>query len=99
MKRTRPWELSDAVWERMRPFIPERPAEDDRQMLSTILYVLRTSIQWNALPRELGACTTVYNRFRLWEKLDVTYKAFLQLACGLICFQHCDRFRSLQVFE
>ncbi len=72
MKRTRPWDLSDEVWERVRPLIPERPphakggrpAEDDRQMLSAILYVLRTGIQWNALPRELGACTTVYDRFR-----------------------------------
>jgi putative transposase len=34
-----------------------------------------------------------------WEKLDVTYEAFLHLACGLICFQHCDRFLSLQVSE
>jgi putative transposase len=34
-----------------------------------------------------------------WEKLDVTYKAFLHLACGLICFQHCVRFLSLQVSE
>ena len=65
MKRTRPWELSDEVWERVRPLIPERPphpkggrpAEDDRQMLSAILYVLRTGIQWNALPRELGEPT------------------------------------------
>jgi putative transposase len=36
-------------------------------MLGIILYVLRTGIQWNALPRALGASTTVYDRFRLWE--------------------------------
>lgn len=79
MKRTRPWELSDEVWERVHPLIPERPphpkggrpAEDDRQMLSAILYVLRTGIQWNALPRERGASTTVYDRFRLWEQQGV----------------------------
>lgn len=79
MKRTGPWELSDEVWERVRPLIPERsphpkggrPAEDDRQMLAAILYVLRTGIQWNALPRELGACTTVYDRFRRWEQQGV----------------------------
>jgi putative transposase len=79
MKRTKPWELSDEVWERVRPLIPERPAhpkggrpaQEDRQMLSAILYVLRTGIQWNALPRELGASTTVYNRFRLWEEQGV----------------------------
>mgnify|MGYP002402643803 CR=1 FL=1 len=79
MKRTKPWELSDEAWERVRPLIPERPAhpkggrpaQSDRQMLSAILYVLRTGIQWNALPRELGASTTVYDRFRLWEEQGV----------------------------
>ena len=44
-----------------------RPPLSDRQMLGAILYVLRTGIQWNALPRVLGARTTVYDRFRLWE--------------------------------
>jgi transposase len=33
-------------------------------MFTAIVYVLRTGIQWNALPRELGASTTVYDRFR-----------------------------------
>jgi putative transposase len=36
-------------------------------MLGAMLYVLRTGIQWNALPRALGASTTVYDRFRRWE--------------------------------
>ena len=42
-------------------------SRDDRQMLGAMLYVLRTGIQWNALPREIGASTTVYDRFRAWE--------------------------------
>ena len=74
MERSKPWELSDALWERAAPLIPQpmgkkkagRPREDDRQMLAAILYVLRTGIQWNAIPRELGASTTVYDRFRFW---------------------------------
>src|SRR5947209_5047005 len=37
-------------------------------MFTALVYVLRTGIQWNALPRERGASTTVYDRFRLWEK-------------------------------
>jgi putative transposase len=37
-------------------------------MLGAILYLLRTGIQWNALPREIGASTTVYDRFREWER-------------------------------
>src|SRR5215471_17358278 len=75
MARTHPWKVSDALWERVEPLIPARPphpkggrpAADDRQMFAAIVYVLRTGIQWNALPRELGASTTVYDRFRLWE--------------------------------
>lgn len=76
MARTKPWELSDAVWERAQPVLPPpkphakggRPPRDDRQMLGAILYVLRTGIQWNALPHEIGASTTVYDRFRAWER-------------------------------
>jgi hypothetical protein len=33
------------------------------------------------------------------EKLDFPSEAFFHLACGLICFQHCDRFLSLHVSE
>ena len=74
MARTRPWEVSDDMWERVCPLIPEwpsqpkggRPAADDRQ-IAAIVYVLRTGIQWNALPRELGASSTVFDRFRVWE--------------------------------
>jgi putative transposase len=75
MARTSPWKVRDALWERVEPLIPARPphakggrpAADDRQMFSAIVYVLRTGIQCNALPRELGASSTVYDRFRCWE--------------------------------
>lgn len=76
MKRTKPWEVSDELWERVRPLIPPRPPHskggrppaDDRQMFAAIVYLARTGIPWNAMPRELGASTTVYDRFRLWER-------------------------------
>jgi len=41
---------------------------DDRKAFEAIIYVLRTGIQWNALPRELGASSTVHDRFQAWEK-------------------------------
>src|SRR2546421_2862572 len=85
MPRTRPWEVSDELWERVAPLIPQRaarpkggrPPVDDRQMFAAIVYVLRTGIQWNALPRELGASSTVYDRFRNWEA-----QGFAPRACG-----------------
>src|SRR5260221_5230418 len=76
MARTKPWEVSEVVWERAQPLLPPEaprpkgghPRRSDQEMLGAILYVLRTGIQWNALPREIGASTTVYDRFREWER-------------------------------
>jgi putative transposase len=75
MPRTRPWTVDDELWKRVEPLIPPapahtkggRPRRSDRQMFTAIVYVLRTGLQWNALPREMGSSTTVYNRFREWE--------------------------------
>jgi putative transposase len=41
---------------------------DDRKAFAAIVYVLRTGLQWNALPRELGASSTVHDRFQEWEQ-------------------------------
>src|ERR1700757_1173906 len=75
MSRTRPWKGSSDWWEKIKPLLPPtpsrakggRPRMDDRQAFAAIIYVLRTGIQWNALPRELGASSTVHDRFQLWE--------------------------------
>src|SRR5438270_11119012 len=76
MARTRPWEVRDEVWEKVKPLIPAapshakggRPRMDDRRAFEAMVYVLRTGIQWNALPRELGASSTVHDRFQGWER-------------------------------
>ena len=36
--------------------------------MNAIFYVLRTGCQWNALPRSLGASSTVHDRFQEWRK-------------------------------
>jgi putative transposase len=72
MPRTQPWEVTDEFWERVRPLIPPapshakggRPRLEDRRAFEAIVYVLRTGMQWNALPRELGASSTVHDRFQ-----------------------------------
>jgi putative transposase len=77
MARTRPWEVSDEFWERVRPLIPPapshakggRPRLSDRQAFEAIVYVLRTGIQWKALPKEAGASSTVHDRFQEWERV------------------------------
>jgi putative transposase len=40
----------------------------DRQAFEAMVYVLRTGIQWNALPRDLGASSTVHDRFQEWQR-------------------------------
>jgi len=44
---------------------------DDRQAMNAIFYLLRTGSQWNALPRALGASSTVHDRFQEWERQGV----------------------------
>ena len=85
MPRTRPWEVSDELWEHIGPLIPStpshakggRPRMEDRRAFEAIVYVLRTGIQWNALPRELGASSTVHDRFQEWERAGL-FKALWQ---------------------
>src|SRR5260370_39026589 len=69
------WELPETVWEVMEPLLPVRnatrgrPTEVDlRQMAAGVFYVLRTGIQWHAVPREqFGQWSTVYYYFRQWQ--------------------------------
>jgi putative transposase len=48
-----------------------RPRMNDKKAMSAIFYVLRTGCQWKALPRSLGASSTVHDRFQEWRKADV----------------------------
>jgi len=76
MARTRPWEVSEEWWEKVKSLIPSapshakggRPRMEDRKAFAAIIYVLRTGNQWNALPRKLGASSTVHDRFQEWEQ-------------------------------
>jgi transposase len=72
--------LDDELWAKMKPYIPgERPDKkkrgrsrmDDRKAMQAMLYIHRTGIQWNALPRSLGAYSTVHDRFQEWQQAGV----------------------------
>jgi transposase len=73
------WRIPDELWDRIEPLLPPkepqpkggRPWMPDRQALDGIFYVLRTGCQWKALPRTIGAASTVHDRFQQWVKAGV----------------------------
>lgn len=76
MAHTKPWKVSDEFWEKVQPLIPPAPSHekggrrrmDDRKAFAAMIYVLRTGIQWNALPRQMGSSSTVHDRYQEWER-------------------------------
>lgn len=81
--------LSDELWERIAPLLPPdkpqpqggRPRMNPRLAMTAVFYILRTGCQWKALPRSLGAPSTVYDRFREWEQAGVFEKLWQQGLC------------------
>src|SRR5438067_1991568 len=76
--------LPDTLWERIRPLLPprrrlQRPDRsgrhpiDDRKALTGILFVLKTGIDWEDLPQEMGCgCgMTCWRRLRDWTEAGV----------------------------
>jgi len=79
------WEVSDAFWEIVEPLIPRPKRDGEKQykrkvgggrkpiaartVFSAIVYVLRTGIQWKALPKEVfGSPSAIHRYFREWEQ-------------------------------
>lgn len=69
-------DLTDAQWERLRPFLPEerplgvvgRPRKYGfRQIVNALLYLLKTGCQWRLLPHDFPPYTLVLHYFRLWR--------------------------------
>ena len=93
------YRTSDAIWARMQLLIPKptdhhplgchRPRVDDRRAMDSILFVLRTGCQWNAL-NATGLCcsSTAHRRFQEWEQAGV----FWQMWCaGLMEYDELKR--------
>ncbi|WP_389862979.1 IS5 family transposase [Streptomyces sp. NPDC058305] len=74
-------DLSDAEWERLRPFLPVSNRRcgrwrDHRQVIDGILHRVRTGVHWRDLPERFGPWKT-YERHRLWSG-DGTWERLLQ---------------------
>lgn len=74
-----PYQIPDTLWEQIEPLLPPelpklrggRPRMDNRRAMEAILYVSRTGCKWKALPRGLGAPSTVHGRFQEWRRAGV----------------------------
>jgi putative transposase len=83
-KRGQSWEVTDELWARAAPLIPQskrsrkkkykrkagggRKPLEPRQVFAGIVFVLRTAIQWKALPKTFGASSSIHSYFQEWRK-------------------------------
>lgn len=75
--------LTDAQMSRLVRFFPRShgvPRVDDRRVVSGIVYVIRSGVQWKDAPRGYGPHKTLYNRFVRWSRLGVFDRIFVALS-------------------
>ena len=73
------WRVPDELWEKVEPILAEhdppkktgRPRVDQRAVLDTIIFRLRTGCQWNRMPKEFPDDSTVHRTFQRWVELGV----------------------------
>jgi transposase len=84
----RRYRISDEFWERIEPALPRLPKKKHRSgrprlsmrvVLEGIFYVLRTGIQWNAVPREFGSSSSLHRYFQ-WLVNDGFFERLWALA-------------------
>jgi len=73
--------VPDELWETIEPLLPKeppkpkggRPRVPDRACLTGIVFVLKTGLPWEYLPRELGCGSgmTCWRRLRDWQDAGV----------------------------
>ena len=74
--------VSDELWEQIEPLLPPlpepsakggRPPVPHRNALTGIVFVLRSGIPWQLLPKEMncGSGSTCWRRFAHWTQLAV----------------------------
>ena len=81
MRKAYPSDLTDAQWEIILPLIPVykvgRPREVDmREVVNAIFYLNRSGCQWDMLPHDLPAKSSVYEYFAQWRE-DGTWQEIL----------------------
>ena len=82
-------DLSDDQWNLIKDLLPPakpggRPREVDlREVVNTLMYQARTGCQWDYLPHDLAAKSTVWDYFVAWQQ-DGTWQKILDALRGRI---------------
>lgn len=83
--------MPEELWKRIQALLPAEPPrpkgghprQPDRRMMNGIYYVSRTGCQWKAIPRCLGAPSTIHDRFKQWRAAGVFKRLWRE---GLIAY-------------
>jgi putative transposase len=93
MRKAYPSDLTDDQWALLEPLIPTnavgRPRINDmREVLNAILYLNRSGCQWDMLPNDLPARSTVYDHFArrrddgTWPRMMDALRQEVRVAAG-----------------
>jgi transposase len=74
--------IDDGLWKQIEPLLPKKRRRKrhagrlplcDRRVLSGILFVLRSGIPWEMLPKEMGCGSgmTCWRRLKAWQRARV----------------------------
>jgi putative transposase len=83
MRKRYPSDLTDEQWAIIEPLIPVsrmgRPRTHDlREVVNALCYMQRSGCQWDMLPHDLPAKSTVYNYFAVWRR-DGTWQKIMDI--------------------
>ena len=73
-------DISDQVWEGLKPYLPGsegkvgRPPLDNRLFLDAVFWILRTGAPWRDLPPDYGDWKNTHRRFCRWRDRGVWEK-------------------------
>ena len=79
------YELSTDQWKRIKDFLPGkegdrgRTAQDNRNFVNGVLWVLRSGARWSDLPKRYGKYKSVHKRFSRWAEKEIWELIFKQL--------------------
>jgi len=99
--------IDDALWRRIEPLLPTpprrrfkamgRPRVPDRAALTGILFVLRSGLPWQMLPKEMGcgSGSTCWRRLVRWQRAGVWKRLHAVLLAELRQRRQLDLARAI----